>query len=399
MANIRIDADGLQNNISSMRAYINELDSLNARTQTLMTQIASSWEGEASTAYINIMTERMQKAGQMKELLQERLAGKAEVSYDKLGSVVFTNASADENAPRIMLASHMDEIGFMVKHITKEGFLKFVCLGGWWEQVMLGQRVTVHGSKGDMVGVIGSKPPHILTPEERTKVVQKRDMYIDIGVKDEKEARKFGVFEGCPVTPYAEMAVMADGKTLLGKAWDNRIGCAVMADVMDKLAGKKHGNTVYGVATVQEEVGLRGAQTSVNLLKPDVAFVIDTCVAGGTPGVADDVAPAKIGEGIAITIFDAGMIPNTALRDFAAKVAKDLKIPTQISISEGGATDGGRIHLHGDGVLTLTFSIPTRYIHSHQSIIHMDDYEGAVELITAMIEKLDSKKYQELLKG
>ena len=399
MANIRIDADGLQNNISSMRAYINELDSLNARTQTLMTQIASSWEGEASTAYINIMTERMQKAGQMKELLQERLAGKAEVSYDKLGSVVFTNASADENAPKIMLASHMDEIGFMVKHITKEGFLKFVCLGGWWEQVMLGQRVTVHGSKGDLVGVIGSKPPHILTPEERTKVVQKRDMYIDIGVKDEKEARKFGVFEGCPVTPYAEMAVMADGKTLLGKAWDNRIGCAVMADVMDKLAGKKHGNTVYGVATVQEEVGLRGAQTSVNLLKPDVAFVIDTCVAGGTPGVADDVAPAKIGEGIAITIFDAGMIPNTALRDFAAKVAKDLKIPTQISISEGGATDGGRIHLHGDGVLTLTFSIPTRYIHSHQSIIHLDDYEGAVELITAMIEKLDSKKYQELLKG
>ena len=108
----------------------------------------------------------------MKELLQERLAGKAEVSYDKLGSVVFTNASADENAPKIMLASHMDEIGFMVKHITKEGFLKFVCLGGWWEQVMLGQRVTVHGSKGDLVGVIGSKPPHILTPEERTKVLR-----------------------------------------------------------------------------------------------------------------------------------------------------------------------------------------------------------------------------------
>ncbi len=335
----------------------------------------------------------------MKELMQERLEGKAEVSYDKLGSVVFTSAAAQEGAPKIMLASHMDEIGFMVKHITKEGFLKFVCLGGWWEQVMLSQRVTVHGSKGDLPGVIGSKPPHILTPEERTKVVQKRDMYIDIGARDEKEARKLGVFEGCPATPYAEMVPMGDGKTLLGKAWDNRIGCAVMADVMDNISGKKHDNTVYGVATVQEEVGLRGAQTSVNLLKPDVAFVIDTCVAGGTPGVSDDVAPAKIGEGIAITIYDAGMIPNTALRDFAQKVAKDLKIPTQISISEGGATDGGRIHLHGDGVLTLTFSIPTRYIHSHQSVIHMDDYENAVALITAMIEKLDRKKYEELLKG
>lgn len=122
-------------------------------------------------------------------------------------------------------------------------------------------------------------------------------------------------------------------------------------------------------------------------------------MAGGTPGVSDDVAPAKLGKGIAITIFDAGMIPNTALRDFAKEVAEELKLPTQISISEGGATDGGRIHLHDSGVLTLTFSIPTRYIHSHQSIIHMDDYQGAVQLITAMIEKLDKKKYQQLLKG
>ena len=334
----------------------------------------------------------------IKNLLQKRLQGKAKVSYDKLGSAVFTNEGQGRDLPKIMLASHMDEIGFMVKHITKEGFLKFTCLGGWWEQVMLSQRVTVHGSKGDLVGVIGSKPPHILTPEERTKVVAKRDMYIDIGAADEDMARNLGVFEGCPVTPYAEFAVMGDGKTLLGKAWDNRIGCAVMADVMENI-GTKHPNTVYGVATVQEEVGLRGAQTSVNLLSPDVAFVIDTCVAGGTPGVSDDVAPAKLGKGIAITIFDAGMIPNTALRDFAKEVAEELKLPTQISISEGGATDGGRIHLHDAGVLTLTFSIPIRYIHSHQSIIHMDDYQGAVQLITAMIEKLDKKKYQQLLKG
>lgn len=335
----------------------------------------------------------------MKMLLLQRLEGKANVSYDKLGSVVFTSEGSGTNIPKIMLASHMDEIGFMVKHITKEGFLKFTCLGGWWEQVMLSQRVTIHGSKGNLVGVIGSKPPHILTPEERTKVVAKRDMYIDIGATDENMARDLGVFEGCPVTPYAEFAVMGDGKTLLGKAWDNRIGCAIMADVMDNIQKLKHPNNVYGVATVQEEVGLRGAQTSVNLLSPDIAFVIDTCVAGGTPGVSEDVAPAKIGQGVAITIFDAGMIPNTALREFAKTVANEMKLTTQISISEGGATDGGKIHLHDTGVLTLTFSIPTRYIHSHQSIIHMRDYEDAVKLITKMIEKLDKKKYQQLLKG
>lgn len=335
----------------------------------------------------------------MKELMLKRLDGMADVSYDKLGSVVFTNAAKDAEAPKIMLASHMDEIGFMVKYITKEGFLKFTCLGGWWEQVMLSQRVTVHGSKGDLVGVIGSKPPHILSPEERSKVVAKKDMYIDIGAADEEEARKLGVFEGCPVTPYAEMAVMGDGKTLLGKAWDNRIGCAAMADVMENLHKEPAANTVYGVATVQEEVGLRGAQTSVNMLKPDIAFVIDTCVAGGTPGVSDDVAPAKIGKGIAISIYDAGMIPNTALRDLAMATAKEIGIPVQISISEGGATDGGRIHLHDAGVLTLSLSIPTRYIHSHQSVIHMDDYEGAVKLLTALIHKLDKAQYEKLLKA
>ena len=264
---------------------------------------------------------------------------------------------------------------------------------------MLSQRVTVHGKKGDLVGVIGSKPPHILSPEERTKMMPKKEMYVDIGADSEEMAREMGVFEGCPVTPYAEMAVMGDGKTLLGKAWDNRIGCAVMADVMENVHKEGSPNTVFGVATVQEEVGLRGAQTSATMLQPDVAFVLDTCVAGGTPGVSDDIAPAKIGKGIAITIFDASMIPNTALRDFAFETAKELGIPTQISISEGGGTDGGKIHMAGAGVLTLTFSVPTRYIHSHQSVIHMDDYLGAVKLITAMVQKLDAAKYRELLKA
>lgn len=334
--------------------------------------------------------------GRMKELLKERLAGLADVSYDKLGSAVFTK-KGESGAPKIMLASHMDEIGFLVKYITKEGYLRFSCLGGWWEQVMLSQRVIVHGSKGDLVGVVGSKPPHILPPEERAKVTQKKDMYIDIGAFSAEEARAMGVFEGCPVTPDVKVAVMGNGKVLAGKAWDNRIGCAVMADVVENVSREGSPNTVYGVATVQEEVGLRGAQTSANMLAPDVAFVLDTCVAGGTPGVADEVAPAVIGKGIAITVFDASMIPNTALRDFAFATAKELAIPVQISVSEGGGTDGGRIHLANSGVLTLTFSVPTRYIHSHQSVIHTDDYLAAVRLITALVQRLDKAKYQELL--
>ncbi len=324
----------------------------------------------------------------IKELLKERMSGLGEVSTDGLGSVVFTHKN---KGPVIMMAAHMDEIGFMVKHITKEGFLKFVCLGGWWEQVMLGQRVTVHTAKGDIVGVIGSKPPHILSPEERKKMVEKKDMFIDVGAADSKEAiETFGIQPGDFVTPYSEFTVMSNKNFLLGKAWDNRVSCAIMAEVMENLVQDGHPNTLCAVGTVQEEVGLRGAATSANMLKPDIGIVIDTTIAGGMPGVAEDVAPSKLGAGVGITIYDASLIPNTALRDLAMDTAKKGKIPYQLSYSEGGGTDGGRIHMQGDGVPTLVLSLPTRYIHSHQGIIHRKDYEAAVKLITALVKRLDS---------
>lgn len=335
--------------------------------------------------------------GPIKALLKKRLQTVADVSYDQLGSILFTKAGADHH-PRIMLASHMDEIGFLVKHITKEGFLKFTTLGGWWEQVMLGQRVTVHSHKGLFPGVIGSKPPHILSPEERKKVVEKKDMYIDIGAADEAEVKeRFGICPGDVVTPYAPFTVMGNDRFLLGKAWDNRIGCAVMVRVLEELALEEHPNTVIGAATVQEEVGLRGAQTSVKLASPDIAFVIDTCVAGDTPGVTPDIAAGKLGAGVAITFFDASMIPHTALRDFVIETAKKENIPYQLSFSEGGGTDGGRIHMYEAGVPTLVISLPTRYIHSHQSMIHRDDYEAAVRLMRAVLRKLNKEALEALL--
>lgn len=337
--------------------------------------------------------------GPVKDLLKKRLGKVARVSYDKLGSIIFTNSCEDIAAPKIMLASHMDEVGFLVKYITKEGFLKFYPIGGWFDQVCLSQRVILHGKKGILTGVIGSKPPHLMPAAERTKVVEKKDMYIDIGAASAKEAREMGVYEGCPVTPDVKVAVLGKGQILAGKAWDNRIGCAIMADVMENISGKKHPNTVFGVGTVQEEVGLRGAQTSANLLQPDVAFVLDTCAAGGTPGVTEEIAPAQMGKGIGITIFDGGILCNTALKDLAVTTAKSLKVPVQIVYGEGGTTDGARIHLTGAGVLTLVFSVPTRYIHSHQSVIDVRDYEAAVKLITALVTKLDKKVYAKLLEA
>jgi len=334
----------------------------------------------------------------VKSLLAARLAGKSEVSYDRIGSIIFKKRGAADE-PRIMLASHMDEIGFMVKHITKEGYLKFTTLGGWWEQVMLGQRVTVMTAKGDLPGVIGSKPPHILTPEERKKVVQKKEMYIDIGAADEKDAKeRFGVRPGDAVAPYSTFTPLADDKYLMAKAWDNRIGCAVMADVIEALHQEIHPNTVFGVGTVQEEVGLRGAKTSASVIDPHFAFAVDTCVAGDTPGVSDDQASSRLGKGVAISIFDSSLIPLPKLRDFAVAVAEENNIPYQLEFTEGGGTDAGRIHIHGQGVPSLVLSLPTRYIHSHNSVIHRDDYDATVRLLVAILKKLDAAKFEELIK-
>lgn len=334
----------------------------------------------------------------VKELMIKKLSHMTEVSYDKIGSVIFEKKGTSSK-PRIMLASHMDEIGFMVKTITKEGYIKFTTLGGWWEQVMLGQRVSVLTSKGSIPGIVGSKPPHILTPEDRKKVVQKREMFIDICAADENEAKtRFGVRPGDPIVPYSEFTVMANEKFLMAKAWDNRVGCAIVSEVLEKLRSEMHANTVYGVGTVQEEVGLRGAQTSTNVINPDIAFAVDTCVAGDTPGVTEDQASSKLGKGVAIAIYDASMIPHTKLRNFVIDTAEKNNIPYQLEFTEGGGTDAGKIHVHSHGVPSLVVSIPTRYIHSHNSIIHRDDYESAIRLLIAVIKSLDEKQYRELLK-
>lgn len=333
----------------------------------------------------------------IKDLLKSRLDGKAEVSYDRIGSIIFKKTGIGSE-PKIMLASHMDEIGFMIKHITKEGFLKFTTLGGWWEQVMLGQRVIVFTAKGEFPGVIGSKPPHILSAEERKKMVEKKDMYIDIGAQDDQDAKeRFGVVPGDAAVPYSEFTIMGNEKMLMAKAWDNRVGCAIMAEVMERLNHVTHPNIVFGVGTVQEEVGLRGATTSASVINPDIGFAIDTCVAGDTPGVTSDQASSKLGKGVAISIFDASLIPHAKLRQFVTGLAEERKIPYQLEFTEGGGTDAGKIHLHDAGVPSLVLSIPTRYIHSHNSIIHWDDCQAATDLLVAVAETLDYAKYRELI--
>ena len=331
----------------------------------------------------------------VRAILERRLSGLAEVSHDRLGSVIARKVGTAES-PRIMFAGHMDEIGFMVTMITDEGFLKFQTLGGWWEQVMLAQRVVVHTRKGALMGVIGSKPPHILSPDERKKMVEKKDMFIDIGVSSKEEAIALGVRPGDPVVPVCPFTPLANPKYVMAKAFDNRVGCALVVEVIRRLQEIAHPNTAYGVATVQEEVGLRGATTSTYAVEPDIAFALDTGIAGDTPGVARHEAQEKLGQGPAILLYDASMVPHRRLRDFVLDVAEEAGIPVQFEAMPGGGTDAGKMHLFGRGVPSLAIAVPVRYIHSHAGIMHLDDVENAARLMVEVISRLDADRVKEI---
>ncbi|WP_312144881.1 M42 family metallopeptidase, partial [Lysinibacillus capsici] len=280
--------------------------------------------------------------------------------------------------------------GFMVTQIDDKGFIKFQTVGGWWSQVMLAQRVTITTRKGDeVIGVIGSKPPHILPADVRNKVVDIKDMFIDIGAASKDEVLEWGVRPGDMVTPYFEFNVMKNDKYLLAKAWDNRIGCAIAIDVMKALQNEKHPNILYSVGNVQEEVGLRGAKTATHKIQPDIGFAVDVGVAGDTPGVTAKESTSKMGAGPQIVVYDASMVSHRGLREFVLDVADEHNIPYQFEAMAGGGTDAGSIHVTANGVPALSIGIATRYIHSHAGILHRDDYDNAVKLMVEVIKKLD----------
>lgn len=334
--------------------------------------------------------------GAVREVMKKYIAPYAdEVFTDNLGSLIARQGDP-EQGPKIMIAGHLDEVAFMITMITDKGFLRFQPLGGWWQQVMLAQRVTVITRKGPIEGVIGSTPPHILTPEARKKPVEIKDMFIDIGAKDKEEAEEFGVRPGDTVVPICPFTVMKNPKMLMAKAWDNRIGCAIAIEALKRLKDEPHPNAVYGVGTVQEEVGLRGAQTSASAVDPDIAFAVDVGIAGDTPGIKKEDAQSELGAGPQLLLYDASMIPHPGLRDFVIETADELEIPYQFDTVARGGTDAGRLHLHNKGVPSLVVSVPTRYIHSHASILHRDDFDNAVRLLVETIKRLDQKKLDEI---
>ena len=316
-----------------------------------------------------------------------------EVTTDRLGSVIFSHkGSADR--PRVLLAGHIDEVGFVISGIDeKTGFLTFTPLGGWWDQVLLAQRVIVRTEKGDLQGIISSKPPHLLSPDDQKKVVEKKMMRIDIGSTSKKETEAMGVRIGDPVVPVSPFSTIKNGKLGIGKAFDDRIGAFIAMEVVRRLAEEKikHANTVFGAATVQEEVGARGAATVAHVVDPDVAVVLEVDIAGDVPDVESSEAPTRMGKGPSILTFDSSMIPNQPLKQFVIDTARKMKIPYQLSLVAAGGTDASRIHISRTGCPSIVLGVPTRHIHSHVGMLSFEDVDNAIKLTLELVKSFDKK--------
>ncbi len=328
-----------------------------------------------------------------------------EIYFDKLGSCLFKKIGAAAH-PVILLPGHIDEIGFVISGINEKGFLSFNTIGGWFDQVLLGQRVTIRTKKGDIPGVIAAKPPHVMSREEAKKLVPKKEMFIDIGCSNKKEAETLGVRIGDPVIPYSTFSTfqkqgyeIKNGKEIergtielaMGKAFDDRIGVFIAAEVIRRLKVEQidHPNTIIGAATIQEEVGARGARTSAWLAEPDVCLTLEVDIAGDVPGVEFQQAQAVLGKGPSILTYDASMIPNPALKEFIIGIAERHRISYQLAASESSGTDAGAIHLIRAGCPSIVLGVPTRHIHSHVGILCLNDVEQTIQLVLHVIQALD----------
>ncbi len=316
---------------------------------------------------------------------------------DRFGNI-FARRTGTRNSPRIMVTGHMDEVGFVVQAVTRGGLLKIASLGGWWSHVLLAQRVRVLTRTGEEVpGVISAKPPHFLGEAELEKVMKIEDLFIDVGAEDAAEvAEMFGIGIGDPVVPDTRFLRMRAGSLLLGKAFDNRVGLALTILSLRALATVDHPNEVVGVGTVQEEVGMRGAQTAAHEVDPDAAIVLEGTPADDFPGMPEEERQAILGKGAQIRILDPSAILNRRFVELAVATAKRHAIPHQLAVRRSGGTDAKAIHLHARGVPTIVLGVPARYIHTPQSLIHAEDYQNTLKLVIELLRSLDPETVQGL---
>jgi endoglucanase len=329
-------------------------------------------------------------------IVLSRLRGVVDrVEKDQMGNVYGVRKGARDDGPVLMITAHMDEVGLIVKHVEETGFLRVQRLGGVPENVLLGQRVSLWGSKGPLAGLIGQKPAHIMSDSERRTVPNVGDLYVDIGAHSRKEVNEFGVEAGTPIT-YDREIRQVGREFVTGKAIDNRVGVTVMLEAAEELSKRELESTIYCVGTVQEEVGFRGARVATARIEPDIALVLDGLHAGGTPDVTERELPMRLGCGPAITIAGSsqsgGFIANKKLREHIVRIAEAEGIPFQYNVGVGaGVSDSAMVHLTGKGVATSDILVIRRYSHSPIEMASLRDIENAIRLVTAVVPQLDRR--------
>ena len=310
------------------------------------------------------------------------------IRTDVLGNLIATTGDGDLT---LMLDAHMDEIGFMINHIEKDGFLRFVTIGGWDARILLTHAVTIMTRESKQVrGVIGALPPHLLKEEERTRPIPLEEMFFDIGASSIKDVEDLGVRIGDPATIHYPFE--AHGNVMIGKAFDDRAGCGVIVKVLEAISKQDLDLTVVANFAIGEEVGLRGAKTAAYQIQPDIALAFEGTIGADMPGVPLNRRPTSLGHGPAITVADRSIIVNPKLVQAIEDVAEQENIQWQYKKPIFGATDAGAIHLTRGGVLTGCISVPCRYIHSPLSMMRLDDFENTVRLVSVFVRQLKKMK-------
>jgi putative aminopeptidase FrvX len=328
--------------------------------------------------------------GQVKAEVRRQLAGIGSMAEDAMGSLIAT-AKGNQEGPVVLLAAHLDEVGFMVRDITPDGFVRFAALGDWWDQVLLGQRVSIGARKGNVLGIIGAAAPHLLSPEQRKRTVPLGEMFIDVGSFSLEETRDtLGVSIGDPIVPVSPFTLLRDGNYVLSKALDDRIGCALIIECLQALADRAHQNSVYGAFTVREEIGRANSSLSGWDVTPDVCLILEVGLPADTPFAPPGPrSQDRLGGGVTLVTYDGVLLPHQALVEFVLRVAEEEGIPCQPTAILGSAGGTGTHAIMHD-VPSVCLGVPIRYAHSHASLMYFADYERAASLVIGLCQKLDA---------
>ena len=315
---------------------------------------------------------------------------------DGLGSVIFSKHK-DSSLPIISLVAHMDEIGYLVKYIHNNGFIKVQNLGGWLSQAMINQRWTIRTENKDIIGISGIKTIHVMTPEERRGFYKtNNELFIDIGAKNKSDAINIGIKPGNPIAPYSKVIELNNDR-LLGKAWDDRIGCAMLIDLAKRVDDMTLPYNINFVFTTQEEIGLRGAMTTAYITNSDICINLEVGVAGDFPYMIKDEAQEELGLGPSIFLHDSSMLPDKKLQNYIERIASGNGINLQYEVLAGYGEDGAMYQKSRKGIPAINLGIPTRYLHSHNSVIDLNDYSNGINLVDHILNDLNLDKINSII--